>query len=76
MQARLTDLIRAMIVKCPDDIPTTLGLLLNQIAPPFESVELGIGDALLLSALSPCVRLTPESLKADAKRHGDLATAA
>lgn len=65
-----------MIVKCPFDIASTLGLLLNQLAPPFDSVELGIGDALLTSAVAPFVRTTPDSLKADAKRHGDLATAA
>jgi DNA ligase-1 len=76
MQVRLTDLIRAMIVKCPDDIATTLGLLLNQIAPPFECVELGVGEALLLAALAPCVQSTIDSLKADAKRIGDLSSAA
>jgi DNA ligase-1 len=76
MQSRITDLIRAMRAKAPRSIAPTLMLLTNQIAPPYENVELGVGDALLCQAIAQLKQIDVARLKEEAKRQGDLVKAA
>lgn len=52
MQCRLTDLLRATWACAPSNVCPLVMILLNQIAPSFENLEMGIGDALLQTALA------------------------
>jgi len=73
MQSRLTDLLRATWDCAPSTVCPLVMILLNQIAPSYENLEMGIGDALLQAALAQLLGINAAELKARAKASGSLA---
>lgn len=56
----------------PDDLVATVYLLANKIAPAHEGLELGIGDASIIKALSEAFGRTEAQVKKQYKELGDL----
>ena len=47
----LSNLLRSVILLTPDDLVACVRLSLNQLAPAYEGVELGIGESLLMKTI-------------------------
>ena len=69
IQEMLCNLFRSVIALTPDDLLATVYLACNSVAPGFENVELGIGEALLKKAI---VQTTGTDLKFIQKSYVDL----
>jgi len=48
----LSNFFRSVIALTPDDLLTCIYLCLNQLAPAYEGIELGIGDGCLIKAIA------------------------
>ncbi|KAJ8600355.1 hypothetical protein CTAYLR_000684 [Chrysophaeum taylorii] len=70
------DLMKEVISKRPEDLVALLYLLSKEIAPAFENVELGIGEALLMKAIGQACGKDAKQVKAEAAAKGDLGLAA
>lgn len=76
IQAILTQLFRHIIVSTPDDLVPTIYLCINKLAPAHHGIELGIGESILMRALSQVTGLSMSSLKETYKKVGDLGNVA
>jgi DNA ligase-1 len=47
-------------------------LCINRLSPDYEGIELGIGESLLIKAISESTGRKPQSVKDDLKKEGDL----
>ncbi|KAK9808214.1 hypothetical protein WJX73_009727 [Symbiochloris irregularis] len=72
----LTDALRTIIATTPDDLLPTAYLLNNRVAPAHAGVELGIGDAILIKAISSVTGRNEKSIKEEAAKSGDLSSIA
>ena len=72
----LTELYRTVIATTPEDLLPIVYLSTNALAPAHEGIELGIGDATIIKALSECTGRTEKKIKDDLKREGDLGVVA
>ncbi|ONK72742.1 uncharacterized protein A4U43_C04F22700 [Asparagus officinalis] len=68
----LANVFRTVIATTPGDLLATVYLSANRIAPPHEGLELGIGDASLIKALSEAYGRREEHVKKQLKELGDL----
>ncbi|XP_015114979.1 DNA ligase 1 [Diachasma alloeum] len=68
----LANFFRSVIVLTPDDLLASVYLCLNQLAPAYEGVELGIAETTLIKAIAQCTGRTMAQIKADAQEVGDL----
>lgn len=50
----------------------TVYLCINRLSPDYEGIELGIGESLLIKAISESTGRKPQSVKDDLKKEGDL----
>lgn len=75
----ITDIVKKLLMVVlhdPDDLACILYLLEHKVAPAFENVELGIGDALLFKAVAQSCGKNVPQIKEAAKKKGDLGAAA
>lgn len=70
--AVLTNFLRSIIAISPEDLLPVVYLCSNGIAPAFESVELGVGDSILVKALAEATGRQPKDIKSDMDEKGDL----
>lgn len=68
----LSNYFRSVIVLTPDDLLPSVYLCLNQLAPAYESLELGIAETYLMKAVGQCTGRTVPQLRASVARAGDL----
>lgn len=68
----LCNVFRTVIATTPGDLLATVYLAANRIAAPHEGIELGIGDASLVRALSEAYGRNEEQVKKQLKDLGDL----
>jgi len=68
----LTNSFRAIIESSPDDLLAAVYLCTNQISPAHEGIELGIGDSILIKAISQATGRKESAIKADYDENGDL----
>uniref|UniRef100_A0A452YKS8 DNA ligase n=1 Tax=Aegilops tauschii subsp. strangulata TaxID=200361 RepID=A0A452YKS8_AEGTS len=68
----LSNVFRTIIATTPEDLLATVYLSANRIAPPHEGIELGIGDASIIRALSEAYGRKEEHVKKNLKELGDL----
>lgn len=72
IQAILCDCFRDILTNCPEDLVPAIYLSSNKLAPAHEGIELGIGESILLKAISQVTGKTIAALKSDYKQVGDL----
>ncbi|XP_026463969.1 DNA ligase 1 isoform X2 [Ctenocephalides felis] len=68
----LSNFLRSVIALSPNDLLPCIYLCLNQLAPAFEGVELGVADTYLMKAIAQCTGRTLAQIKADSHSLGDL----
>ena len=68
----LANYFRSVMVLSPDDLLCSVYLCLNQIAPAYEGLELGIGESLLVKAIANTTGRSAQQIKADQEKAGDL----
>jgi DNA ligase-1 len=76
IQNHLTQLFNECIRKYPTDLITIVYLASNSVAPAYDCVELGIGDAILIKAVAEASGSTPTMIKQKYESHGDLGSVA
>ncbi len=76
IQKHLTNLFRLCLLKSPNDLITLVYLASNSVAPAYECVELGIGDAVLIKAVGEASGTNPSIIKKRYAADGDLGTVA
>ncbi|XP_043282315.1 DNA ligase 1 [Venturia canescens] len=72
----LSNYFRSLIVLSPDDLLPSVYLCLNQLAPAYEGLELGIAETTLMKAIAQCTGRTLAQIKLDAQEAGDLGVVA
>uniref|UniRef100_A0A6A7G0Z5 DNA ligase n=2 Tax=Hirondellea gigas TaxID=1518452 RepID=A0A6A7G0Z5_9CRUS len=68
----MANLYRSVITLTPNDLLPVIYLCVNKIAPPYENLELGVGDSLLYKAIEMSTGRKLARLKADVEECGDL----
>lgn len=71
-ESLLCRLFRAVIATTPLELDVIVHLASNSVAPAYEGMELGIGDSLLVKAVSAATGRKKESVEEDYKNEGDL----
>lgn len=56
----------------PTDLPATVYLCINKLAPDYQNIELGLGESLIIKALAESTARSIHQVRADYKAHGDL----
>ncbi|XP_055954640.1 DNA ligase 1 isoform X2 [Patella vulgata] len=68
----LSNFLRSVIVLSPDDLLCCIYLCLNQLAPAYEGLELGVGDTVLMRAIAQTTGRSMDHLKSALHEKGDL----
>ena len=68
----LTNFFRVVLHKCPHALLDVLYLCVNKVAPDYAGLELGIGDATLITALASTTGKKESSIKSQYDEVGDL----
>lgn len=68
----VTNLYRAILSHTPDDLLPCIYLTINKLAPPWEGLELGIGESILIKSIADATGRTLNSVKSSYKELGDL----
>ena len=55
-----------------DTLLQTVYLCINRLSPDYEGIELGIGESLLIKAISESTGRNTQGVKEDLKKEGDL----
>jgi DNA ligase-1 len=71
-EALLTKLYRAVALSTPNDLDAVVYLTSNKIYPAYDGLELGIGDALLIKAVTEATGRNKAAVQAAYKNDGDL----
>lgn len=76
ISAYLTTFLGTVIDRTPSELLQTVYLCINRLCPDYEGLELGIGESLLIKAISGATGRKPDQIKAEYKKVGDLGTVA
>uniref|UniRef100_T1INI8 DNA ligase 1 n=1 Tax=Strigamia maritima TaxID=126957 RepID=T1INI8_STRMM len=68
----LSNYFRSVIMLTPDDLLASIYLSLNQLAPAYEGLELGVGDMVVIKAVANTTGRSVSQLKAEIASKGDL----
>lgn len=68
----LANYLRSVIVLTPEDLLPSVYMCLNQLAPSYESLELGIAETYLMKAIGQCTGRTLAQVRSAAHKCGDL----
>ncbi|XP_055617242.1 DNA ligase 1 [Toxorhynchites rutilus septentrionalis] len=68
----LSNYFRSVIVLSPSELLASVYLSLNQLAPAYEGVELGIAEHTLMKAIAQSTGRSLSQIKTDAQNTGDL----
>ncbi|KAL5275303.1 LIG1 family protein [Megaselia abdita] len=68
----LSNFFRSVIVLSPKDLMACVYLCLNQLAPAYEGLELGVAETSLMKAIGNTTGRTLAQIKADVANTGDL----
>jgi len=74
--AYVSDFFRSVIALSPEALLPSVYLCVNEVAPSYEGKELGIGDQILLKALSEATGSTLAAVKLQYRETGDLGVVA
>ncbi|XP_069355630.1 DNA ligase 1 isoform X1 [Maniola hyperantus] len=68
----LSNYLRSVMALTPEDLLPSIYLCLNQLAPAYHSLELGIAETYLMKAVGQCTGRTLAQMRAAAHSSGDL----
>lgn len=68
----LSNFLRSVIVLSKDDLVACIYLCLNQLAPAYEGVELGVAETYLMKAIAQSTGRELSKIKNDVHKEGDL----
>lgn len=68
----LANFLRSVIALSPADLPACIYLCLNQLAPAYEGIELGIAETTLMKVIAQTTGRSMAQVKVHAKETGDL----
>lgn len=68
----LSNYFRSVIVLSPSDLLPSIYLSLNQVAPAFEGLELGVAETNIMKAIAQTTGRSLQQIKSDAQQTGDL----
>ncbi|GAA5941308.1 DNA ligase (ATP) CDC9 [Sporobolomyces koalae] len=72
ISAYLTRFLVDVIERTPKDLLRVVYLCINRLAPEYESIELGIGESLLMKSIGEACGRTLAQVKSEYKETGDL----
>ncbi|XP_074075780.1 DNA ligase 1 isoform X3 [Macrotis lagotis] len=72
MVETLSNLLRSVTALSPADLLPVLYLSLNQLGPPQQGLELGVGDGVLLKAVAQATGRQLEAIRAEVAEKGDV----
>ncbi|XP_075985103.1 DNA ligase 1 [Anticarsia gemmatalis] len=72
----LSNYLRSVLALTPQDLLPSIYMCLNQLAPAYHSLELGIAETYLMKAIGQCTGRTLAQVKAAAAKSGDLGAVA
>ncbi|TMW68304.1 hypothetical protein Poli38472_005772 [Pythium oligandrum] len=73
IQDLLTNFFREVMRKAPQDLLACIYLCVcTDLAPPFENLKIGIGDAILMKAIGEATGTAPKFIKEMYQKEGDL----
>lgn len=67
-----TDLFTSVIKEEPQALPRVTYLCINRLGPDYEGLELGLGESLIIKALSESTGRSPAQVKKEYNKEGDL----
>ena len=73
---RFSQLLRSVIAISPSSLLQVIYLCINQLAPAYLGIELGIGESLLMKAIAESTGATVKGIKSLYLKKGDLGTVA
>lgn len=68
----LSNFLQSVIQLSPKELPRCIYLMLNQLGPAYEGLELGIGESLIIKAICLATGRQESQIKAELKEKGDL----
>lgn len=68
----LSNFLQSVIHLSPKELPRCIYLMLNQLGPAYEGLELGLGDSILIKAISLATGRSDTQIKSELKEKGDL----
>lgn len=68
----LSNFFRSVIVLSKDDLVASIYLCLNQLAPSYEGIELGVAETYLMKAIAQSTGRELSKIKDDVHKEGDL----
>lgn len=71
-ESLFSNLFRSIILTTPEDLDSVIYLASNTVFPAYDGLELGIGDALLIKAVSESTGRKKDAVKAEYDKEGDL----
>lgn len=72
----LGNFLQNVIHISPKELPTCIYLMLNQLGPAYEGLELGLGDSIIIKAISLATGRNETHIKSELREKGDLGTIA
>ena len=68
----MANAFRTVIATSPDDLLPLMSLATNKLAPAYEGIELGIGDSIMIKAVSETCGRSVAAIKADLESTSDM----
>uniref|UniRef100_A0A158QFG1 DNA ligase n=1 Tax=Hymenolepis diminuta TaxID=6216 RepID=A0A158QFG1_HYMDI len=72
----LANFYRSVGVLSPKELPNCINMSVNRLGPSYEGLELGIGEGLLIKALTLTTGISNDRIKLELNRLGDLGAVA
>ena len=68
----LSNFLQSVIYLSPTELPRCIYLMLNQLGPAYESLELGLGDSIIIKAICLATGRNESHIKSELREKGDL----
>lgn len=72
----LANFLQSVMYLSPKELPNCIYLMLNQLGPAYEGLELGLGDSIIMKSICLATGRNESHIKAELREKGDLGTIA